>query len=383
MYKELLNKIKYYISAYWMGVLSDKFYQFSSPTNHFTLDVAKVASRSKCLLLARKYYQEIQTEYPVENKKELIKIIKLELSAQPESVSLYQIGEYKNKKRIVTYALLNEQALTFLNETTWLFCIPESWLVGAVFNSQLVKVESQNDSYWLYSTAEKINSYPVKGLFKTSSAFCAAVGINNDEEPLSLSHQKVIDLFRTQSLKLLINNFKGMWVKKQSSQTFDLQILFPGLIAVVFSLLVYNYGVSFYLEYQLENQQVKQKELTKKSGELFSLQKIIQTKADKIAVLDKALFNSGVPLTVWQTLLPLYQDESLQFKSIVAFADNSVRVMVEAPKATKILELISNQPNVTNAQFYTDVVQIKKLERFTMSYTLSEAKEQLNNGISQ
>ena len=375
MHNSLLNKIKGYLVTPWMGILSDNLYQLSFSKQGVIQKPVKHLFKLKYLLISRQYYQEIQKEYPVENKKELIKIIKLEKENDAENIFVYRIGEYKNKKRMVTFAYFNEKAKSYLQKLPWVFCLPESWYLGDTYTEQLLKVESNNLSYWLYASAEKSYSYPIKGIYSNMAAFCAAAGINNSNEAIAVSRKQVESAFFEQNFSYLLSNYQTLIVTHAHKALFNIKQLMPALVVMLLSVFVYNSTVSFYLKHQLISVQEKQQDLIKNSGQLFNLQKDIKNKANKITVLNKALFSPGVSLSVWKQLAPLYQDENLQFIGVTAFANNSVRFMAEAPKATKILELLSKQPQVVNAKFYTDVVQMKKIERFSIAYTISTDAE--------
>ena len=197
MFKDLLNTVKNYALIPWMGMLSDQLYQFLPSKDGYSLKASTNLSRIKYILLSREHYHEIQKDYPVESRKELDKIVKLELATKTDAIVLYRIGEYKNKKRIVTFAEINANIHSYFQHAYWLLCIPESWLISSIFEHQLVKVESKVAPYWLYSTGEKITSHAIKGLFSASSAFCAAVGISDNNKPVQLSKKQVLICFLT------------------------------------------------------------------------------------------------------------------------------------------------------------------------------------------
>lgn len=373
MYAKLLKFFESYIVIPWLGLLSDKLYGFSSDKDQYRLIPIKQSKKVRCILLSREHYQEIQKDYPVESKKELTKIINLELASNPEQKQLYRIGAYLNKKRTVTFAQLNDSVFEQTAQLSRFFCIPESWFLGAMYDSTLLKVNSQNFYYWLFSTKAKVQSYQCKGVFAESSTFCAAVGINNELPEVALSQQEVCSLFLKKYFVIILEHFSGLVVRKHEQRSIEIKKYTPVIISCVLSLFIYNLTISFYLENKLLNLEGKQKILMRDAGELFTLQKNIQEKAEQITVINNTLSSSAVSIEVWRTLLPLFQESKLKLNKVTALSNHTVKIMGEAPKATKILEIINKQPNIQNSYFYTDVVKRNGKEKFTISYTMIEA----------
>lgn len=374
MFNKLLNNVKDTALIPFLGVLSDRLYKISSKKLNYQLVLAGDKQNFACILLSRQHYHEVQKAYPVESKSELTKILKLELNGQKQ-IALYRIGDYKNKQRIVTFAYLSEQTLSQYPQLKQFTCIPESWLIGTSYTNKLVKVASYKFAFWLYHSSEKTQSHQVKGLFSASAAFCAAVGVSDSVEAINISELDVITLFRQNCISLLVEYKQGLWVSKGNQSKFDFLQLMPGVVSCFTILIIYTYGMSYYLEYQLESQQIQQNKLVENAGELFLLQKTIEKQSEKINMLEQALQRQGVPLTLWKNLQPLYKKEEVRFKKVTAIANNAITIMVEAPKATDILELLGKQNGVHEAKFISDIVKNKALENFTIEYNLDDKTE--------
>ena len=374
MFNKLLNNVKDTALLPFLGVLSDRLYKISSKKLNYQLIPASDKQKFAGILLSRQHYHEVQKSYPVESKKELKKILKLELNGEKQ-IALYRIGDYKNKQRVVTFAYLSDKALNQYPQLKQFMCVPESWLIGVAYSNKLVKVASYKSAFWLYHSSEKTQSHQVKGLFSSSAAFCAAVGVSNSVEAISISELDVITLFRKNCISLLVEHKQGLWVTKGNQSKFDFLQIMPAVLSCFAILIIYTYGMSYYLEYQLENQQVHQNKLVKNAGELFLLQKSIEKQSEKINMLEQTLQQQGVPLALWQNLQPLYKKENVRFKKVTALTNNVITIMVEAPKATDILELLGKQQSVYEAKFKSDIVKKKELENFTISYNLVDKTE--------
>jgi hypothetical protein len=379
MFNKLLNNLKNATAVPLLGILSDKLYQISSEKLNYQLIPAKKNKKFACILLSRQHYQEIQKSYPVESKKELVKILKLELKGE-KRVSLYRIGDYKNKKRIVTFAYVNEKSLVNHTQLQQFMCIPESWLIGEHSFKKLTQVQSYKVPYWLYQSEENSQSQQVKGMFANAEAFCAAVGISYSEEPVIISESEVVALFRNTVVSILLKYNSGLWVSKSIKQTFNILQFTPAILGGGATLVIYLFSMSYYLDYQLNNDKLLQAQLALSASELFTLQKEIESKAEKISILEQNLLQPGVSLNMWENLNALYLIDKIRFRTVTGFADGEVNLMLKAPKATKILEQLSNQTGIYDAKFTSDVVQDKGIDSFSLSYRLEKVMDSDKNG---
>jgi hypothetical protein len=379
MFNELLNNLKSATTVPLLGILSDQLYQISSKKLNYRLMPAKKNRKFACILLSRQHYQEIQKSYPVENKKELVKILKLELKGEKRA-SLYRIGNYKNKKRIVTFAYINEKSLENHHQLQPFMCIPESWLIGEHSFKKLTQVQSFKAPYWLYQSKENSQSQQVKGMFSNAEAFCAAVGISYSEEPVIISESEVVALFRNSVVSILLKYNSGLWVSKSNKQALDILQFTPAMLGGGATLVIYLFSMSYYLDYKLNNEKLLQAQLALNAGELFTIQKEIKNKAEKISILEKNLLQPGVSLNMWENLNSLYLIDKIRFRTVSGLADGEVYLMLKAPKATKVLESLSNQNGIHDAKFTSDVVQDKGIDSFSLSYRLEKVMDSDKNG---
>jgi len=379
MFNKLLNTLKNKAILPWVGVLSDKLYQLALQDSKYQLLPVNANKKFYSIVLGRQHYQEVQKNYPVENKKELVKILKLEISTDNRTI-LFRIGEYKNKQRVVTFAYVNQSIQKEYTQLNSIFCIPETWILGEKYLNQLLQVNYQEVNYWLYGTNQRVQSQKASGLFKEVSPFCSALGIAHDEKAKRLNQEDITAIFIELAIPLLVKYNQGLWISKVNKAPLDFKsIAFPvGAGAALLG--IYLTVMSFYLDFALERENSKQALLVNNASEIFTLQKQIEEQAKQLTQIKEVLYTSGVSLSIWQHLSPLYSKGDIRIEKIsVISARDKVSIMAKSVKATETLKLLSQQNGVYDAKFSSDVVQGRELENFSIDYSLQRVNQEASN----
>ncbi|WP_299791204.1 hypothetical protein [uncultured Shewanella sp.] len=319
----------------------------------------------RVLIVARGHYQEVSKTYPLDDRKEVIKLLKLEAQSQPG----YQ--------QHVVYPSHEGQTAT----NQWFFdphlpdcklILPESFVFG--FNcplfSTLITHFKQGQLY-ITRTPFGVVSAPKGGLITNTASFAMASGISLPGGPDVVTPDEVSDILHAQTviqtLPKLLTQYPVNFLVKSDSSTQWTQELKPVLLATLVTATLYLTLSSAYLgvqglwlDAQLDDNRDEveqalniQTEFNQLSAELNKQQAFISTQSIKTPF--------------WQVIEPLMQQA--RFTSVRYRGERFV-LIGETSKATSLLEALVANPNVIDAKFDNQVHKSRKKESFTISFQI-------------
>lgn len=353
---------------------------FYNINNDLSICEAKSLSKMKIVLLSRDSYTEFQKKYPVENKKELVKILKLEIQAEKNKKILFFIGDYINKKRIVTFAKVNESESKVSNLNRVLL-IPESWLLAVFFPNKVVQFNSNNKYYWLFQSENQVYSHGMKGQFESISSFCAAIGLKeaNIEDVVKVDELKIRETFIIKALPFIMSNFNGLYYVSKKSTFNENEWLKYGAFSLGVAS-VYLLLLTYYLDAKNLEAVNAKRELSSQALELITKQEAIDARLTRTQKIENTLLKPDYSIYVWKNIYPLFENKEIQITDFYILPSGKVNISGAAIRATDALSLLSQQQGVQNAQFSADVVEVNGKERFSISYELnvlqSESKDE-------
>ena len=153
------------------GYLADSLYSFKGTgKSDFELQIVQDNQPSKLrwLILSREHYFETSKEYPIANKRDLVKALRFDDNKAPfEGVTLQHIERINEQSHRVTFWVINPNVLEELNAHPWLV-FPESYLLAIALNNNinLATIECLNKTLFISKTGQGI----VSGVKNTSGS---------------------------------------------------------------------------------------------------------------------------------------------------------------------------------------------------------------------
>lgn len=326
------------------------------------------------IIISRQHYNVEHQKYPVEQQSQLEKIIKLEHSIDGKKMS-YVIGDFDGENRTVTFFSMKEQAITLIENAKPIVVIPDILLLGAQYNNQLIDYHIANKHYWVLERGGVIFSTLSNALIKNKYIFANSIGYNLEENSEQVSLDDSTVKFE---LKVLIGLFfsrKVFAFKVKTEQTIKVSgkslLTFSAAFSAAFILaqlaFIQFYNISA-VDYKEKNQQL-QSDVT----EVLAIRKSGLETAKLIESIQSQINGVNVDLTAWALLKVVSEQagaELINFSMYNNQGEVAVNLMAKAPRATDILKLLSNNPNVLKAEFSSDVVTTKEGDSFQIKATL-------------
>jgi len=402
---------------------NDVLYSFQYSPSGITLTVTSQANFTpQLLIVAREYYQEQLSSYPITEKKELKKLLALELS----QVNGSQSGASPSAKlsHVVSQIVSQNESTSQVN--SWKFrsnlpvakmVIPESFLLAQLLTvNQLIEQETL-DKQKLYITRlnDGVVSAYKHSLINSPERFCNSVGLSlpvpntnevTDTQVLASSANdfamSLIDGVVKAPIKLL-----AKFVKRQSS-TENMPIIKTVALPIVVILTAYLALSSAWLYWQqssLEQQIAEQKnEINQALGE----QDQYNVNLSKLAILNEFLVAQQAKSLLWLVLANVIEDAQIRTlryskgryiligrthekpdknnvnREADSKSDESDTTQESAAiyKATDFLEKLIQQKGVVDAKFDSAVRRSKRYESFTVSFVLS-TNDIANNELAE
>jgi hypothetical protein len=212
-------------------------------------------------------------------------------------------------------------------------------------------------------------------LIKNKYIFANSIGHNLEESSEQVSLDDSTVKFE---LKVLIGLFfsrKVFAFKVKAEQAIKVSgkslLTFSGAFSAAF-ILVQLAFIQFYnasaIDYKEKNQQL-QSNVT----EVLAIRKSGLETAKLIKSIQSQINGVNVDLTAWALLKVVSEQagaELINFSMYNNQEEVAVNIMAKAPRATDILKLLSNNPNVLKAEFSSDVVTTKEGDNFQIKATL-------------
>ncbi|MGI2156709.1 hypothetical protein [Shewanella baltica] len=318
----------------------------------------------KILIVARAHYQEVTKTYPLDDRKEVIKLLKLETQTS-------------DNQQYVVYPSLDGR--TSVNQ--WFFdsklpssklMLPDSFVMG--FERPLFTIlisHFRQGVLYITRTPSGVVSASKGGLITSTPSFAMASGISlpsaADED---VSHH-VSDLQHAQMIiqsipKLLMKYPLNFWVKNKTPNQWAQQLK-PALIATLITAGLYLAISSSYLGAQklwLEAQIDNNREDVEQA---LSIQFDFNQLSAELEQQQAFIATQSLKTPFWQIIEPLMQMASF---SSVSFRNGRFVLIGETLKATSLLETLIADPKVTDAKFDNQVQKSRKQETFTISFQI-------------
>ncbi|MCJ8272064.1 MAG: hypothetical protein MJK04_22040 [Psychrosphaera sp.] len=322
------------------------------------------------LIIGKEHYSEENRTFPLQSRKELNKILKLEAD-NSDGIMLYSIGRYIEGQCSVTSWKIKSPLLAELALTP-IFVVPESALLLGDKPGQLFSASRNNRTFWFIDNQGQFLSAEKKGLISSSTMFLASAGLSDQTTCAELDDNDYLALLTESLLPVLLTNLGGFKTSLRKLESIDwLSHLKYSGVAVVLLFSGYVGLTSLYLNMRLDSAKQAQVVYASKTRDVFALKAqlgVVEQKDQQITDINNAV---SAPNVIWRFIAPLAK-RGIKFSRVSMSPDGTYTVAGEADKATDVLEFIKSDPLVKEPQFVGQNTVINGKDRFSIGFKIKE-----------
>jgi hypothetical protein len=367
--KKLLVKFGGYFDGNMYRFLLDEKGQLSLSTTaekaSLINDEADVTSNGfspSIIIVARKHYQEKVSSYPVENKRELTKLLTLQYNEQ-ENVYYHINPTAEGKSTVNSWHFEHQVPSAYI-------IIPETVLLTADSENNQIVILSREKRLFAVRSNGLVQSSQQTAVINASQRFAESTG-------LPFNHAKIIKdkiikpddfvsqlLIGTQQLafRRLIACFRPLKIKQPSLLAKKIMIPFFSLTTIY---IVLSSSYLLYQDNTLQSQLAAQKSQVSES---LNQQQLFDNNIEYYLALTDFLKEKQSRSPIWLVLMDIFPQA--QFTNI-QLQKNRYILRGKTAKATDLLETISNNVNVVEAKFDSPSRSTKDHDLFVISFLLT------------
>jgi len=311
----------------------------------------------KILVISRENYKEKNVDYPVVEQKPLKKLLLLEYGNINVKYIVTSTGDNKSSVNVWHF---NEN----LPKSSCL--IPETFLFQhSLDENQVMIKESAVGDLYVASTNHSVISIIKSAVVNSIERFCMSAGIGSYTE-VKVSKNNVASVLLDGAIK---SNKQHLLSFFSLSRTGDESIKWLALVGpAVIVTTVYLFFSSMWLfwdKYTIEQQfQQRRAEMV----QALTIQDQYLTLTNQLQVLDGFIAKQKDTSSIWLVLSQIIDDTQI---TVLRYDNARFSIIGTTAKATTLMEKIANLPQVLDARFDVPIRKTKKLESYSISFTLN------------
>jgi hypothetical protein len=312
-------------------------------------------------IVGREHYSERRKVYPVRARRDLERVLSLELRGAPATLRL--IGPLQDERREVTFYELGPEAAAKAGRALWL--VPESMVLARTLaGREIAEVERGGLRYFLAASGA---SQRAGGALLSPGIFALAVGVDADREPLWLGEAEVRERLLEGLRRLPPVTWLGML---NPAARPGLAVEWRPLAALAGAGLAgYLCLASGYLAVATSLRERELESLGPEVGELLVAEREVDRLAAEQQGLASIVTGRAATYHVWRIAARAWaQGASI---SGLSLEDGRLTVRGSAPAATAVLEALAAEPGVSDARFAAPTREARGLEQFVITLTLA------------
>ncbi len=364
LYKKLVSKFLVKFCAYFDGDL----YLFADNSGELSFVKSSGETKQNVLIVSSDFYTETKHDYPVSDKKELLKLVQLQL----EEKQRFLIQNITESKSVINSWCFSEQV-----PKAWLR-IPESLLFAqSINNGDVLSVFNRQQEVTFFTVFNQvIQSAKCKGVINSAENFALSVGISVEKES-TIVHSDKASVFARAITCLSLAQLTAFWVKPSRLKLKNVlsSLVIPGMF-VYFSYLligsIYLNGKISYLESQLAQQDSK-------VSRLLQIQTDVENKQNYNQKLNEFWSDKNSIAALWVALNPIF--ETVDIRSIVRQNEKFI-IRGRTEDASALLDRLASEPNILLARFEAPVRKQRNKDSFQISIELHKGKVVLDNKLA-
>ncbi|OUL57633.1 hypothetical protein [Pseudoalteromonas ulvae] len=355
--------------CYFVSYYADKTYHFElNQQGQFVLVDAEPKAKSTLIqIIARKHYSEFNQRFPVDNKKELNTLLKLNVSNNDNVQSYHLVTQIDaGQSEVNMWQISTNVPKAFIQ-------LPESLLLSYILNEEssgcIQEVESKQP-YFVARLQNTTYSALKSQLINSAARFANTVGIPHQTSTVIAEGADYIKALFS-GLAALPKNKLVAFINPASLrvQAKDLKSPSKVIAAMLLGYLTLTSGYLQFTHYQLSTQAEMQKD---KVNQVFDLLDRYES--------DKLTFTQLVDFTEAKSILsPVFY--VLRDLFVIARFDNirfeNERFVLrgDAQQATQVLQTVANNSRVKDAKFDFPTRSQRGREQFVISFVLHSQQD--------
>ncbi|BBN80379.1 hypothetical protein PA25_03640 [Pseudoalteromonas sp. A25] len=346
------------LALQYIGYYNGSLLCFRKRSNTIVLEPADESFNPTVVILSREYYQESLRTIPLEDVKQVRKLLKLEQESE-QLVSTLRFSKSEGKTSYMHWKSKKD----FPNAT---FVLPESLILteNVSFNQTLIVQEDR--PLFLVKTVSGIQSCRANNLILDESRFLLSTGIQTSDSAHIISEQNfpsaLIFGIKKLPIKTWLAFFKGVdgSIKSNSAKVTLMPIMLVGFSYLIIS--------SLFLFW--ENHSLEKRLQTRSLGvsEALNVQYRVEQLTKRYEALQLLGKGEGQHNDFFKVLSNLLSDVSLT--NIRLNKSNRYVLRGSTYKATDVLSKLLGHPLVHDAQFDYPTRKSREREVFVISFSL-------------
>ncbi|WP_281556603.1 hypothetical protein [Thalassomonas sp. RHCl1] len=311
------------------------------------------------LVVAREYYQEQVKSYPVEEKKAIDGLLRLEYARGPVKYHITDIANGSSHVNIWQFSPDLPKAKLI---------IPESFLLNLLLSNQEVLVnESNNQCLFVAKANQAVVSSLSGALIIDVERFCTSAGIALPQQTYQINQEQLPERLLTglaschlNKLLSFVNNFS---VRDNTSlvKGFALPALLTGSLYLFIS--------SLWLLWQNNDLQQQVQHQQEDVMQAVTLRDEFSQDLQQLELLGNFLTSKASKAAVWLIVAEIYEEAEI---TALRYSNGRFILLGKTSKATNFLAKLADNPLVENAKFDLPVRKTKKSDHFTISFMLKD-----------
>lgn len=353
----LVKKIICFLIGYFDGQVNR--FRLNSAGELYLSPVLAKERTPLVLVFARQFYQETAQNYPIENTKELKKLLALELASQQNSY--YHIWGVENGQSKVNQWKFHKQL-----PKSW-FTIPESLLFALnADNDQVTHIQTSPASF-ITRANDVVFSVPQSNIISSTHHFTMSVGVRSHQENKIIDEKNFVSSL-AQAIKKLPVSLLARFInlpQAKNKQLLIKQYIFPVIIILTGYILLTSVFIN-YKQSQLEQKIAIQ---SKEVSNALDLQQKLEQKNLRYIALKEFFAKQQTSSGLWLTLVNIFPQATIHN---IRKSEDRYIIRGMSNSATNLLELVSTQENVVDARFDLPITKRKSKETFIISFKMDD-----------
>ena len=359
---QLLSLVKYYNGQLYDITVDDSQQLVFTPSQS--------TKTIKFLIVARQHYQESVESYPIDNIKELKKVLALKYNAQPNTK--YLLSHTENEQSKVNVWQFSS------NIPSALFTLPETLLLAhQIKHNELLTVkDKQNENLYVSNFNGLVYSSTTSSLVKNSIIFALSAGIapesehviNRDALPAVFSfpftHFPLSHLAHfTKPIKSMLPSSMLKWI----------------FVPIVSIFLLNMLGVSAYVSYKEHSLESEMAQYSDKFSTMLNNQQQMDENYQRYTSISQFFNDQPSHLPLLMLLPDLFPKARF---SNIRFDKGRYVLRGLAPNALNILTFMNNHPEIDDAKFDFPINKGGKQEFFVISFKSVSFKQLMQKQVA-
>ena len=341
--------------------------------NRLELSASEAVEQSSLVtIISRKYYSEKVNKYPIDDKAELTKLLKLEFQDQPKT--FFHIMQIQDGNALVNVWQFSEQCPESL------VCIPESLLVGLLLSPQSTAEIQCQPALYIASSNNTVHSSLASPIINSINKFAMSVGVAQQADAIQIKPSDLASVLACGLKKLNLNQVMSLVEKPNNDKLLNIlkKLLIP--FSVVFaSYMAIASGYLVYQEADLKKQLASHNESVDSA---LNVQQNVDQQLQQFTAIADLLEGKQATSALWLVVHDFF--DKVKFTNIRMVNGRTV-LRGSTTKATLLLEQLSKIPYLEDAKFDYPTRSRKDIDVFVISFNLNIAKLKLaqNRNIQQ